>query len=44
MNFDYNETKVCKKCGRELSLDKFGINHNYTRNVWLMYLQMEAIM
>lgn len=33
MNFDYNETKVCKKCGRELPLDKFGINHNYTRNV-----------
>ena len=33
MNFDYNETKVCKKCWRELPLDRFGINHNYTRNV-----------
>lgn len=26
-----NETKICKKCGRELPIDKFGINHNYTR-------------
>ena len=33
MNFDYNETKVCKKCGRELPIDKFGINHNYTRSM-----------
>ena len=28
-----NTAKICKKCGRELPLDKFGINHNYTRNV-----------
>ena len=27
------ETKICKKCGRKLPLDKFGVNHNYTRNV-----------
>lgn len=27
------ETKICKKCGRELPLDKFGINHNYTRSM-----------
>lgn len=25
--------KICKKCGRELPLDKFGINHNYTRSM-----------
>lgn len=25
MNFDYNETKVCNKCGREFLLDKFKI-------------------
>ena len=28
-----NTAKICKKCGRELPLDKFGINHNYRRNV-----------
>jgi hypothetical protein len=25
--------KICKKCGRELPIDKFGINHNYTRSM-----------
>ena len=25
--------KICKKCGRKLPIDKFGINHNYTRCV-----------
>ena len=28
-----NTAKICKKCGRELPLDKFGINHNYTRSM-----------
>lgn len=26
---DNKETKICKKCGRELPLDKFGINNGY---------------
>ena len=25
--------KICKKCGRELPIDKFGINHNYIRSM-----------
>ena len=27
------ETKICKKCGRKLPLERFGINHNYTRSM-----------
>ena len=27
------ETKICKKCGRELSLDKFIIKQNYIYGV-----------
>ena len=27
------ETKICKKCGRLLPLERYGINHNYTRNI-----------
>mgnify|MGYP004647550943 CR=1 FL=1 len=27
------ETKICKKCRRKLPLEKFGINHNYTRSM-----------
>ena len=28
-----DETKICKKCGRELPIERFGINHNYTRSM-----------
>ena len=28
------ETKICKKCGRKLPLDKFGVNRTYTRCVF----------
>ena len=30
---DIKKTKICKKCGRELPLERFAINHNYTRCV-----------
>lgn len=30
---DNKETKICKKCGRELPLERFGVNHNYTRSM-----------
>lgn len=29
---DNKETKICKRCGRELPLDKFGINNGYIRS------------
>ncbi len=28
---DNKETKICKRCGRELPLDKFGINNGYIK-------------
>lgn len=28
---DNNKTKICKKCGRELPLDKYAISNGYIK-------------